>query len=107
MLIGVVLVGGTALGCGRWPGSPTPHPPTRSSCARPAQYDGTPSSVFEARLDQAHKLYEQGVAATIVTVGGKQEGDEYTEAASGRNYLMDQACRVARSSRSKRGPTPC
>lgn len=53
-----------------------------------AQYSGTPSPVFEARLEQARKLYEAGVADTIVTVGGKQEGDLFTEAASGKNYLM-------------------
>lgn len=53
-----------------------------------AQYSGTPSPVFEARLEQARKLYEDGVADTIVTVGGKQEGDLFTEAASGKNYLV-------------------
>nr|WP_083911225.1 YdcF family protein [Nocardia takedensis] len=52
-----------------------------------AQYSGTPSSVFEARLDQAYKLFRLGVAPTVITVGGKQEGDLYTEAASGKNYL--------------------
>ncbi len=55
-----------------------------------AQYSGTPSSVFEARLGQAATLFEEGVAPEIVTVGGKQEGDLYTEAASGRNFLIDQ-----------------
>ncbi|WP_408637750.1 YdcF family protein [Nocardia bovistercoris] len=53
-----------------------------------AQYSGTPSSVFEARLDQAYKLFRLGVAPKVVTVGGKQEGDIYTEAASGKNYLQ-------------------
>lgn len=55
-----------------------------------AQYTGVPSSVFAARLDQAAALYNAGIAPTIVTVGGKQEGDLYTEAASGKAYLMDQ-----------------
>lgn len=55
-----------------------------------AQYSGVPSSVFRARLDQAADLYEQGVAPMIVTVGGKQEGDLYTEAASGKAYLTEQ-----------------
>ncbi|MEU1984019.1 ElyC/SanA/YdcF family protein [Nocardia sp. NPDC019395] len=54
-----------------------------------AQYSGTPSSVFEARLYQAEKLYDQGVSDLIVTVGGKQDGDLYTEAASGKMYLTD------------------
>ncbi|MRH89519.1 YdcF family protein [Nocardia sp. SYP-A9097] len=55
-----------------------------------AQYDGTPSSVFQARLDQAYKLFQRGVAPLIVTVGGKQVGDNYTEAASGKIYLEDR-----------------
>nr|WP_245547098.1 YdcF family protein [Nocardia brevicatena] len=55
-----------------------------------AQYSGTPSSVFEARLDQAYNLFEAGVSPLVITVGGKQEGDLYTEAASGKNYLMDR-----------------
>jgi len=53
-----------------------------------AQYDGTPSSVFAARLEQARTLYEQGVAPKVITVGGKQPGDEFTEAVAGRNYLI-------------------
>ena len=52
-----------------------------------AQYDGTPSSVFEARLEQALKLFQRGVAPAIITVGGKQAGDAYTEARAGRAYL--------------------
>lgn len=90
VLIGLVLVGGTALRVWQVARVTDTTPADAIVVLGAAQYDGTPSSVFEARLDQAHKLYEQGVAATIVTVGGKQEGDEYTEAASGRNYLMDQ-----------------
>jgi uncharacterized SAM-binding protein YcdF (DUF218 family) len=54
-----------------------------------SQYNGRPSSWFEARLDHAKKLYEQGVAARIVTVGGNQPGDEFTEAGSGRRWLID------------------
>lgn len=55
-----------------------------------AQYSGTPSSVFEARLYQAWRLYENGVAPRVITVGGKQEGDLYTEAASGKLYLEEK-----------------
>jgi len=55
-----------------------------------AQYSGTPSTVFEARLDQAYKLFKAGVAPKVITVGGKQEGDLYTEAASGKNYLEER-----------------
>ena len=53
-----------------------------------SQYNGVPSPVFEARLRQAQVLYLDGVAPVIVTVGGKQPGDAYTEAAAGRNWLV-------------------
>ncbi|MGF7124396.1 YdcF family protein [Rhodococcus sp. BE178] len=89
-LIGLVLVGGTAFRVWQVARITDTTPADAIVVLGAAQYAGTPSSVFEARLDQARKLYEQGVAPVIVTVGGKQEGDEYTEAASGRNYLMDQ-----------------
>jgi uncharacterized SAM-binding protein YcdF (DUF218 family) len=52
-----------------------------------AQYNGVPSSIFEARLEHALKLYEEGVAPVIVTVGGKAAGDQFTEAEAGRDYL--------------------
>ncbi len=55
-----------------------------------AQYDGDPSAIFAARLDHALELYQQGVAAYIVTVGGSQVGDQFTEAESGRNYLTER-----------------
>jgi uncharacterized SAM-binding protein YcdF (DUF218 family) len=54
-----------------------------------SQYDGTPSPILEARLAHALSLYEDGVAPTIVTVGGKLSGDRYTEAAAGKNWLVD------------------
>jgi uncharacterized SAM-binding protein YcdF (DUF218 family) len=52
-----------------------------------AQYNGVPSSIFEARLEHALDLYDEGVAPMIVTVGGKADGDEFTEAEAGREYL--------------------
>jgi uncharacterized SAM-binding protein YcdF (DUF218 family) len=54
-----------------------------------AQYNGVPSSIFEARLEHALKLYEEGVAPVIVTVGGKAAGDEFTEAEAGAQYLAE------------------
>ncbi len=54
-----------------------------------AQYNGVPSSIFEARLEHALELYEDGVAPVVVTVGGKADGDQFTEAASGRDYLAE------------------
>jgi uncharacterized SAM-binding protein YcdF (DUF218 family) len=52
-----------------------------------SQYNGTPSPVFAARLDHALVLYNEGIATHIVTVGGKQPGDVYTEAEAGESYL--------------------
>jgi len=52
-----------------------------------AQYDGTPSAVLSSRLDHAARLWRNGVAPVIVTVGGRRIGDAYTEAQAGRNYL--------------------
>jgi uncharacterized SAM-binding protein YcdF (DUF218 family) len=52
-----------------------------------AQYNGRPSSIFEARLEHALALYRGGVAPVVVTVGGKETGDRFTEAEAGRDYL--------------------
>lgn len=53
-----------------------------------AQYDGRPSATLRARLDHALLLYREGVAPRIVTVGGKEPADVYTEAAAGARYLQ-------------------
>ena len=54
-----------------------------------AQYNGVPSSIFEARLEHALKLYQDGIAPVVVTVGGKKAGDQFTEAEAGAQYLAD------------------
>src|SRR3989337_1904546 len=59
-----------------------------------AQYNGTPSQIYEARLDHAVDLYEAGVAPVLVVTGGKAEGDLTPEAAAGRAHA-----RVARGRR--------
>lgn len=51
------------------------------------QANGVPRPVFQARLDHADDLYNQGVAPRIVTVGGRKPGDNYTEAQAGAMYL--------------------
>lgn len=53
-----------------------------------AQYDGTPSPLFAARLDHAVNLFLDGVAPRLIVTGGKAEGDRTTEAASGRAYAI-------------------
>ncbi|MEQ1788240.1 MAG: YdcF family protein [Acidimicrobiales bacterium] len=55
-----------------------------------AQYDGRPSPVLQDRLDHALELYEAGLAEQIVLTGGRQEGDRFTEATAGYNYLRDK-----------------
>ena len=56
-----------------------------------AQYDGRPSRILRARLDEALRV---PAACPIVTVGGKLPGDRFTEAEVGKSYLekaMEQA----------------
>ncbi len=55
-----------------------------------AQYDGRPSPVLQDRLDHALELYDGGLAEHIVLTGGRQEGDRFTEATAGYNYLRDR-----------------
>jgi uncharacterized SAM-binding protein YcdF (DUF218 family) len=52
-----------------------------------AQYDGRPSPVLQNRLDHALDLYRRDLAPRIVVTGGRQEGDRFTEATAGYNYL--------------------
>ena len=53
-----------------------------------AQFDGRPSSVFTARLVHARNLWREDVAPRIITVGGNQVGDRFTEAAAGKRWLV-------------------
>jgi uncharacterized SAM-binding protein YcdF (DUF218 family) len=55
-----------------------------------AQYDGDPSPVFEARLNHAAYLYQEGFSETVIVTGGKQAGDRFTEAEAGGNYLIER-----------------
>jgi uncharacterized SAM-binding protein YcdF (DUF218 family) len=55
-----------------------------------AQYAGKPSKVLEARLRHAMDLFDEGVAPYIVTTGGNQPGDTYTEATAGVRWLTEQ-----------------
>jgi uncharacterized SAM-binding protein YcdF (DUF218 family) len=55
-----------------------------------AQYDGDPSTILRNRLDHARALYEEGVAGEIVTVGGRQPRDRFTEAEASGMYLISR-----------------
>ena len=54
-----------------------------------SQYDGRPSPVFAGRLDHVVELYRAGVAPVVVTVGSNMPGDRFTEAGSGKQYLIE------------------
>ncbi|MBI4885099.1 MAG: YdcF family protein [Actinobacteria bacterium] len=54
-----------------------------------AQYDGTPSPQLAARLDHVVELWGEGLAPLVITTGGNQPGDRFTEAESSSNYLVD------------------
>jgi vancomycin permeability regulator SanA len=54
-----------------------------------AQFNGTPGDVLAWRLRHALNLYNDGVAKHILTVGGNQPGDNYTEAGSGKAWLRE------------------
>lgn len=87
ILITLIVVGGTAVRVWQVARIDDYSPADAIVVLGAAQYSGTPSSVFEARLDRAYRLFRAGVAPRVITVGGKQEGDLYTEAASGKIYL--------------------
>jgi uncharacterized SAM-binding protein YcdF (DUF218 family) len=53
-----------------------------------AQYNGTPSPVFEGRLEQAKTLYDRHFAPAVIVLGGNQPGDRTTEGAAGRVWLV-------------------
>src|SRR5918997_1873180 len=89
VLAAVLLVGSTGLAI--WWTARQDSRPTADAIVvlGSAQYNGRPSSIFEARLEHARALYEDGVAPVIVTVGGKADGDQFAEAEAGQAYLAN------------------
>ena len=55
-----------------------------------AQLNGRPGDVLQARLTEAKRIYDAGLAPLIITVGAKAPGDRTTEAASGKAWLVNQ-----------------
>lgn len=55
-----------------------------------AQYNGKPSPVLRARLDQAAYLYEEDLAKLVIVTGGKRPGDRFTEAGVSEGYLATE-----------------
>ena len=54
-----------------------------------AQFDGRPSEVLLARLNDAKRIFKAGLAPRIYTVGGGATGDRTTEAAASKAWLID------------------
>ena len=54
-----------------------------------AQYDGRPSPQLQARLDHALTLLLEGASPLVITTGGNQPGDRFTEAETSANYLIN------------------
>ena len=53
-----------------------------------AQWDGNPSPVLEARLNEALRLYRLGYARRIIVAGGTAPNDTRSEASVGYEYLI-------------------
>ncbi|HEX2089137.1 MAG TPA: YdcF family protein [Actinomycetota bacterium] len=53
-----------------------------------AMYGREPSPTFQGRLEHAALLYRRGFAPRLLVLGGKQPGDEATEADTGRSWLI-------------------
>jgi len=85
----VLVVLGYTAGHIWWVAREDSHPPSDAIVVLGAsQYNGRPSAVFAARLDHAKVLYDEHVAPRIITVGGGQPGDRFTEAQAGQDYLV-------------------
>ena len=96
-LIGVAVLLVAVLGWCRWvygqiewyAGQDQAAPSDAIAVFGAAEYDGHPSPVFRARLDHAESLYNRGIAPLIITLGG-DGGDQFSEGAVGRNYLVGE-----------------
>jgi uncharacterized SAM-binding protein YcdF (DUF218 family) len=52
-----------------------------------AEYDGRPSPVLRARLEQALTLYRQGLAPFVITLGGS-DGEQHSEGGVGHDFMV-------------------
>lgn len=88
VLIAALVVGGTLIRVWQVARTDVRTPADFILVLGAAQYNGDPSPVLSSRLDHAARLWRTDVAPVIVTVGGRQAGDNYTEGQAGRNYLL-------------------
>lgn len=52
-----------------------------------AQYNGRPSPALAVRLEHALTLYRAKLAPLLVVTGGRRQGDQFTEATAGYDWL--------------------
>jgi uncharacterized SAM-binding protein YcdF (DUF218 family) len=90
VLLGVILLTPPALAARVWYQARLDERPPSDAIIvlGAAQYNGVPSPTLEWRLKHALTLYDDKVAPAIVTVGGKQPNDNYTEAEAGKLWLV-------------------
>ena len=60
-----------------------------------AQLDGRPGAVLTARLEEAQRIYQKDYAPRIITLGSGAPGDRFTEAGSGKTWLIAQGIRAS------------
>jgi uncharacterized SAM-binding protein YcdF (DUF218 family) len=90
LLLALLVVGGTAASIWWVARSDDRTPSDAIVVLGASQFDGRPSSVLEARLEHAKRIYDQGVAPVVVTVGGGRPGDRFTEGEAGAEYLRQR-----------------
>lgn len=88
VVVAMLIAGGSALRIVQFAHAAAPSSADAILVLGAAQYNGTPSPVFAARLDHARDLYRAGLAEHIITVGAGQQGDVTTEAEAGKRYLV-------------------
>jgi len=89
VLAALLVVGGTAIRV--WQVARQDHrPPSDAILVLGAsQFDGRPSEVLLFRLRHALRLWQDGVAPRVVTVGGNRPGDRFTEAGASARWLAE------------------
>ena len=61
-----------------------------------AEYNGSPSPVFKARLDHAQELDNRELAPLLITTGGSGGDVHFTEGGVARDYLIQQGVAEAK-----------
>ena len=60
-----------------------------------AQLDGRPGEVLSARLEEVLRIYKSNLAPRIITLGSGAPGDRFTEAGSGKNWLVSRGVKTS------------